>query len=155
MPLIADLVKKAREKNTFAGMIITYLIAFISYIIYNSGIVYYGDIQMIIGSIIGTRFALKNIKSNQSFITQGIYVSLGGTVLTSIAFTIFDWFAFSEILRYSLLMLLTIFELYIIEAIIIGLIVGGIVGGYYNYKNKNRIESTTIKEECYESLFDK
>ncbi len=155
MPFIADLAKKAREKNILTGMIITDLIAFISYIIFSSGIFYFGDLQMTIGCIIGSRFALKNNKSNKSFIIQSIGVSLVGAVLTAVSFTLFDWFVFSEILRYSLFMLLITFELYLIEAIIIGLVIGGIVGGYYNYKNKNRIESTTIKEEFYESLIDK
>lgn len=116
---------------------------------------HFGDIQMIIGCTVGTRFTLKNIKTNQSFFIQGIIVGLGGSLLTGISYTMFDWIVFSGILRFSLFMYLLIFELYFIEAIIIGLALGCIVGGYYNYRSKTQIESSSVDKKFYESLVDK
>jgi len=133
-------------------LIIIDLIAFISYIIFPSGIVYFGDIQMILGCIVGIRFTLKNIKPNQSFFIQGIIVGLGGSILTGISLTIFDWVVFLENLRFSLIMLLITFELYFIEAIIIGLALGSLVGGYFNYKSNIHIESSSKDEEFLDSL---
>ena len=91
IPLITDLYQKAREKNVLAGLIIIDLIAFISYMIFPAGIFYLGDLQMSIGCIIGTIFALKNIKSNQSFLLYGAIVSLGGTILTAISCIAILW----------------------------------------------------------------
>ena len=155
MPFINDLAQKARKRNVLSGLIIIDVIAFISYTIFPSGIFYFGDIQMILGCIVGTRFTLKNIKPNQSYFLNGIFVGSVGAILTGISFTMFDWVYFSGILNYSYLMLLTIFELYFIEAIIIGLLLGFIVGGYYNYKNKTQTKSSIVEDEFYESLLEK
>lgn len=123
-------------------MIIIDLIAFISYLIIPSGVVYFGDIQMILGCIVGVRFTLKNIKPNQSFFIYGIIVGLGGSLMTGISLTMFDWVYYSESSSFSLFMLLIVFEFYFIEAIVIGLTVGSIVGAYYHHKSKIRIESS-------------
>ena len=132
-------------------MIIIDLIAFISYLIFPSGVVYFGDIQMILGCIVGVRFTLKNIKPNQSFFIHGIMVGLGGSIMTGISFTMFDWVYFSV----SLLNVIIIFEFYFIEAIIIGLVLGCFVGAYYNYKNNIRGELSSKDEDILKSLVDK
>jgi hypothetical protein len=130
------------------------LIAFICYIIFPSGIIFFGDIQMIIGCIIGTRFTLKNIKPNQSLFTYGILVSLGGSVLTAISFTMFDWVYYLGLLRSSLFMLLINFEYYFVEAIIISLLFGSLISYYYNYKRKTQILTSPKDKKLLESLID-
>ncbi|MFW9877867.1 MAG: hypothetical protein ACFFG0_32700 [Candidatus Thorarchaeota archaeon] len=155
MPFIANLAQKAREKYILAGMIIIYSIAFISYVIFPSGIVYFGDIQMIIGCIVGIRFTLKNIKPSQSYFLHSIFVGLGGSILAGISFTMFDWVYFSEVLRYSFISLLIIIEFYLIEAIIIGLVMGIIIGKYFSYKSKFRIESSSKTEDFLNEFIDK
>ena len=118
----------ARDKNILSGLLLIDVIAFISYLIFPAGLIYFGDIQMSIGCLIGTRFALKNIKPNQSYLNIGLVVGLCGSVLTGISFSLFDWTVFSS----SLLLKLIIFELYLLEAIIVGILFGGIFGGYYS-----------------------
>ncbi len=132
-------------------MIIIDLISFISYIIFPSGIVYFGDLQMIIGCIVGIRFSIKNIKQNHSFFAQSIITGLGGSILTGISFTMFDWVYFSL----TSLMLLISFEFYLIEAIIIGLALGFILGAYYNYKSNIRDELSSKDEKLLKSLVDR
>jgi hypothetical protein len=102
---------------------------------------------MIIGCIVGTRFTLKNIKSRQSYLIPGMIVSLGGSVLAGISFTMFDWIVYS-----TPPIFLLVLELYLIEAIIIGLVLGGLVGGYYNYRHKAPTQSSSIDDDFYESL---
>ncbi|MFX1325559.1 MAG: hypothetical protein ACFE8N_11425 [Promethearchaeota archaeon] len=125
-------IDDARERNMLSGVIIIDLIAFISYIIFPAGLIYFGDIQMIIGCIIGTHFAIKNIKPNQNILSLGVLVGLSGCVLTGISYSLFDWVVYSS----SLLLNLIIFELYLVEAIIIALVFGGLISGYYFYIKK-------------------
>ncbi|MFW9941588.1 MAG: hypothetical protein ACFFFT_11150 [Candidatus Thorarchaeota archaeon] len=151
---IANLYETAKEKNILTGLIIIDLIAFISYIIYPAGFlpILQGDIQMVIGCIVGVRFALKNIKSNQYYIKHGIIVGLGGTMLSAISMTIFDWIILSGIEEISPPPFIVLFSLFLIEALIIGLLIGVIFGSYYSYKNRTPPEISSKEEEFYESL---
>lgn len=152
MPFIASLYQTARERNILAGIIIIDLISFISYIIFPTGIIYFGDFQLIIGCIIGTRFALRNIKSDQSFIIYGVIVGLGGSILTGISFTMYDWVVYYS---NNPSMVLISLEFYLIEAIIIGLLLGFILGAYYNYKNIYRNELSTKDEKLLKDLIER
>ena len=152
IPFIANLYETAREKNILAGLIIIDLIAFVSYMIFPAGIIYLGDLQMFIGCIIGVRFSLKNIKSDQLYIKHGIIVGLGGAILSAFSMSIFDWIIFSGIEEFSPSFFIVIIGFFLIEALIVGLIIGLIVGGYYSYKNKTPPEKSSKEEEFYESL---
>lgn len=154
IPFITNLYQKARDKNVLAGLVIIDLIAFISYMIFPAGIFYLGDLQMTIGCIIGTIFALKNIRSNQSFLIYGVIVGLGGTILTAISCSIFDWITLSAIEGFNLSYFLIILGFFFIEAIIIGLLIGGIIGSYYYFTHKTSIETSIKEEEFYKSLID-
>jgi len=149
MPIIAQIYEKAKKKNLLAGIIIIDLIAFISYMIFPFGIIYLGDLQMIIGSIIGTSFCLKNIKSYQSYLKHGIMVGLVGTILSAISMSIFDLIIFQTNLPF------VIIGFFLIEALLLGLIIGGIISGYYSYKHKTPIKTSSIEEDFYNSLKEK
>ena len=107
---------------------------------------------MVIGCIVGVRFSLKNSKSDQMYFKQGILVGLCGTILSAVSMSIFDWILFSGIDESSPSFFLVIFGLFMIEALILGFIIGVIVGGYYGYKNKSPLETSSKEEEFYESL---
>ncbi|MFW9819000.1 MAG: hypothetical protein ACFFE5_05270 [Candidatus Thorarchaeota archaeon] len=143
-----------QEKNVLAGVLIIDIIAFICYIIFPSGLLYFGDLQMIIGCIVGTRFTLRNIKPNQSFFVNGILVGLGGSILAGISYTMFDWVYFLGILSASPFTVLMTFEYYFIEAIIIGLLFGVFISYYYNYKHKINVKASAKDEKLLESLVD-
>ncbi len=151
---IAGLYQRAKEKSTLAGVIITYLIAFISFVIFPSGIIYSGDIQMIIGCIIGTRFTLRNNHSHRHYITYGIFVGLIGASLTCISYTTLVFIVLLESF-FNSFAILVIFELYFIEAIIVGLTVGLIIGGYYNHKYKSITKTSIEDDPFYQSLYEK
>ncbi|MFW9866067.1 MAG: hypothetical protein ACFFEN_08200 [Candidatus Thorarchaeota archaeon] len=138
----------ARDKNILSGLLLIDVIAFICYLIFPSGLIYLGDVQMTIGCIIGTRFALKNIKLNQSYLSTGLVVGLCGSVLTGISFSLFEWIAFSS----SLFVKLIIFELFLLEAIIVGIVIGGIFGGYYSRSKKKKIKEPERDQKFYKSL---
>ncbi|MFX1500807.1 MAG: hypothetical protein ACFFDH_07570 [Promethearchaeota archaeon] len=155
----AALYQNAREKNVLAGIAIVDLIAFISYVIFPAGIFYLGDLQMIIGCIIGIIFTFKNIKSNQSYVKHGILVGLGGTILTAISYSIFDWIILSSIDGFNLSYFPIIFGFFLIEAIIIGIIIGLTIGGIMRIFNhsthKNSREESIQEDEFYEGLIEK
>ena len=130
------------------GIIISYLITFIAYVIFPSGIFWFGDLQMVIGVAIGTRFALKNLKDFQSPLQLGIITALGGTILSAVSMSLFDWIIFSFV--YSLGIIL--FS-YLLEALIIGLCLGIILGLYFRAKHPNNTEKGNQKlDELYKSL---
>ena len=155
MSFIGNLYETAKKNNILGGIIFIDLIAFISYIIFPFGIFYFGDLHMIIGCIVGIYFTLKHMKPNQSVLILSILTGFIGSILTAVSYTLFDWILFLGILKDSPFMLLVISELFLIEAIIIGLIMGLIIGIYYNRRSKNLTESTSIEEEFYDGLKDK
>lgn len=138
----------ARDRNILSGLLLIDVIAFISYLIFPAGIFYRGDVQMTIGCIIGTRFALKNIKPNQSYLITGLVVGLCGSILTGVSLSLFDLMLFLP----SLFIVLIIFELYLLEAIIVGIVIGGIFGGYYSYSKKKKSKESEREQKFYKSL---
>jgi hypothetical protein len=101
--------------------------------IFPVGILYYGDLQLIIGCIVGIRFILKYNEQQRSFLVKGIIAGICGSVLTAISYSLFDLIVYAGM---AFILGLIIFDFYLIEALIIGTIMGGIVGGYFNYKYK-------------------
>jgi tetrahydromethanopterin S-methyltransferase subunit D len=99
--------------------------------IFPSGIFYFGDLQLIIGCIVGIRFTLKYNKQKHSFLVKGIITGICGSILTAVSYSVFDWVVYAGM---AFILGLIILEFYLIEAIIIGLILGGIIGWYFNYK---------------------
>jgi hypothetical protein len=152
---IAELYQKAKEKSFLTGIILIDLISFISFVIFPSGLLYSGDVQMIIGCIIGTRFTLKNIHNPKSYGSYGVVVSLTGTILTSISYLVFVLVALFGTLLFNIFTVLIIFELYLVEAIIIGLPLGLIIGGYYSLKYPSYEEESPAEKEFFDSLRQK
>ena len=146
--IIADLYQKAKQRNMLGGIIISYLITFIAYVIFPSGIFSFGDFQMMIGVAMGTRFALKNLKDFQNPLQLGIITALGGTILSAVSMSLFDWTIFLFV--YSLGIIL--FS-HLLEALIIGLCLGIILGLYFRAKHPNNTEKGNQKlDELYKSL---
>jgi len=149
---ISNLYQTAKERNLIAGVIMSDVIAFICFVIAPFGIIYPGDLQMLIGSVIGTRFALKYRKKNEYVILLGISVGLGGTILAGISFSLFIWIiaVMQQVGGFSYLFL-TIFP-NIIVAVIIGGSIGLLIGFYYFKKKETLKSELLIDEEFYESL---
>ena len=137
------------------GAVITSLISFLLYIILPLNFVYRGDLQMVIGCVIGIRYTLKNIKLNNSMVIYGIIVGLEGTILTVILFIMLEGLVLSWALMVTPLMILIRFELYLIEALIISSGTGIIIGSYYYYKNKKIINSTSKDDIIIETSINK
>lgn len=153
MPFIARLYEKAKEMNILAGAIISDLIAFIAYAIFYSGLIFFGDIQMVLGVAIGTYFALKNLKEDQAPLSTGLFTALLGSLLSAISMMMYDLTAFYLILRLiSFETLLKEIFFYLVEALIIGFAIGLIEGLYFKRKKPKFIRQDDIDEEFYESL---
>jgi hypothetical protein len=152
MGTIANLYNKAKQWNILAGIIISDLIALIAFVIFPSGIILLGDLQMGIGVIIGTRFALKNLKQNQTPLKYGIIASLGGALLSATSLSVFEWTIslISVIIRN---LLFSIIFSFVLEALIIGFFIGMIEGLYFRSKHPKKVNQNNKKlDELYESL---
>lgn len=160
IPFIANLYKNAKYHNFSAGIIIIDLIAFISYVIFPAGVFYFGDLQMVMGCIIGIRFSLKHIKPSQYYLIHGIIIGIFGALFSAFSMIIFDLITFVDITESLPEDLIVYVGFFLIEALIIGLITGLIIGGYFNYKNKKKneaknekkTEQSSVEEEFYKSL---
>ena len=107
---------------------------------------------MVIGCIIGTRFALKYQKNKDNIIILSILIGLSGALLAAISFSIVDLIIalMHGIGGFSLF--LAIFIPYILMAIIVGGLIGIVLGIYYSFKSEKPIKKPLIDEEFYESL---
>jgi hypothetical protein len=149
---MAKLYESAKKRNLLAGIIISDVIAFICFAIVQYGIFNPGDFQMVIGCVIGTRFALKYQKDKHHIILLSIVIALSGTFLSAISFGILDSMI---ILLHGLggvSLLFVIFIRYFLMATIIGVLLGILLGIYYFIKSEKPIKEPLIDEEFYESL---
>ncbi len=149
---IVNFYGKAKEKNIFSGIVIVDLIAFITYLIFPSGLIFFGDFQMIIGVIIGVYFGLSNRKKHQFEIKLGLVIGFIGALLAAISMTMFEWVSFTISQGLSIMSILFYLSVFMIEAIIIGLTVGILLGLYFRRKNRRTILDDEIDEDFYKSL---
>ena len=101
---------------------------------------------MVIGCIIGTRFALKYQKNKDSLILLSILIGISGALLAAISFSIFN------IMIWGFSFFLAIFIPFILMAIIVGGLIGILLGIYYFFKSEKSAKKPLIDEEFYESL---
>jgi hypothetical protein len=111
-----------------------------------------GDFQMVIGCIIGTRFALKYQKEKRSIILIGIVIAISGALLGAISFSIIDLMIALFHGFGGVSLFFAVFIPYILMAAFIGVIIGIIFGIYYFFKGEKPIKAPLIDEEFYESL---
>jgi hypothetical protein len=149
MGVIANFYQKAQKENVLTGIIISDLIAFIAYVIFPAGIIFFGDFQMVLGVVIGTYFALKNLKEGQTTLKYGMIVAIGGSLLTAFSMYFFDWtiyviaaIPFPTIIIFS----------YILEALIIGLAIGVIEGLLIKTKPRKSLIEDGLDDAFFESL---
>ena len=107
---------------------------------------------MVIGCIIGTRFALKYQKNKRKLIFLSIAIALSGAYLSAISFSIVDWMIVIIHGFGAISLLFAIFIPYLLMATIIGVLIGIILGIYYFIKSEKPIKEPLVDEEFYESL---
>ncbi len=153
MPSISDIYKKAKEKNILAGILIIDLISFISYILFPSGILFFGDLHLIIGISFGVYFGLSNKKKGDSEMKTGLLVGFLGAFLAAISMSLFEWILFITSYGFLITALLFFFLPYfIIEASIIGLLLSLVFALYFRNKRKKVIIGSKMDEKLYKSL---
>jgi hypothetical protein len=152
MPSISEIYEKAKEKNLLSGIIIADLIAFISYLLFPSGILFFGDLHMIIGVSIGVYFGLKNKKKEDSEMKTGLIIGVFGAFLTAISMSLFEWILYITFSGFSVTALLFYLIWFVLEALIIGLVISLIFALYFRIKRKKIIIGSKVDENFYKSL---
>jgi hypothetical protein len=152
MPIISNIFEKAKEKNILSGIIIVELITFISYLIFPSGILFFGDLHIVIGISSGVYFGLKRLKKEQSEIKTGLTIGLFGALLAAISLSLFEWILFVTYNVFSIIDLLLFLIIFIFEALIIGLPISIIISLYFSSKKKRMNLGSNIDDKFYESL---
>ncbi|MFX1315936.1 MAG: hypothetical protein ACFE9T_08740 [Promethearchaeota archaeon] len=117
------------------------------------GTVLYADLQILIGSIVGVRFALKNRKEEQPPLKYGIIVGLGGGVLSAVLIGFFEWIILSINFEFNYFALIYITGIYLIAGIVIGLIMGALISMILSSKELRRLEEEEhIDEDFFKDL---
>lgn len=158
IPFISDLMKKARERNIEAGIILFSLFTFFIYIstrrIY-AGYLLFADLQLLIGAIIGVRFTLKNQKTEQATLKTGVITGIGGGALAILFISVYEWIGFSLVEGFNIIVFFVFFGFYIISGGVIGLLMGAMVSTYYMYLEVKRPEEDKhIDEEFFKDLME-
>ena len=159
IPFISDLMKNARERNIEAGIILFSIFSFFIYIstrIFYAGYILFADLHLLVGSIIGIRFTLKNQKEEQTTLKTGVITGLGGGVLATLLMSIFEWIIFSLVEEFNPFALLIFFGYYVISGVVIGLLMGAIVSTYFMYIEVKRPEEVDkhIDEDFFKDLIE-
>lgn len=155
MPVISNLYDKAKERNILSGIIIGDLIAFFAYLIFPSGLIFFGDFHMAIGVIIGVYFGLSHKKEMQSYIKTGLIIGILGALFIGISFAFFEWTIYIIRISFSFTSLFLFLGIFIVEALIIGIPIGGILGLYFRAKGKPSPQRSKKEEDFYRSLEEK
>ena len=155
---ISDLIKKARERNIEAGIILFSLFSFFIYIstrrIY-AGYLLFADLQLLIGAIIGVRFTLKNQKTEQATLKTGVITGIGGGALAILFISVYEWIGFSLVEGFNIIVFFVFFGFYIISGGVVGLLMGAMVSSFYMYKEVERPEEDKhIDEEFFKDLIE-
>jgi len=155
---ISDLMKKARERNIEAGIILFSLFSFFIYIstrrIY-AGYLLFADLQLLIGAIIGVRFTLKNQKTEQATLKTGVITGIGGGALAILFISVYEWIGFSLVEGFNIIVFFVFFGFYIISGGVIGLLMGALVSTYYMYLEVKRPEEDKhIDEDFFKDLME-
>lgn len=155
---ISDLIKKARERNIEAGIILFSLFSFFIYIstrrIY-AGYLLFADLQLLIGAIIGVRFTLKNQKTEQATLKTGVITGIGGGALAILFISVYEWIGFSLVEGFNIIVFFVFFGFYIISGEVVGLLMGAMVSSFYMYKEVERPEEDKhIDEEFFKDLME-
>lgn len=141
---ISDYIK---ENNVESGIIINTLVSFILYIStwhFYAGVILFGDIQFLIGSVIGVYIAIKNKKPNQSILKYGIITGIVGGIFTSILIALFDWILYSLRVGVNIYSFFILLLLMLLSGIAVGLLGGAGMGAYFMYKE---VKGERIKED--------
>jgi hypothetical protein len=148
---ISDYIK---ENNLESGILINAFVSFLLYIatwyVY-PGIILYGDLQLLIGAIIGVRITIKYKNPDQSILKYGIITGIIGGVFGSILIATYIWILFSIGVGFSILILFWNILLFLFSGIAIGLLGGAALSAYYMYKEVKgeRIRKDTDLDEAF------
>ncbi|MHA2006142.1 MAG: hypothetical protein ACXABO_01515 [Promethearchaeota archaeon] len=155
MPTISEIYEKAKEKNIISGIIITDLIAFLTYIIFPSGVFFFGDLHTLIGISIGVYFGLSNRKEEQTEFKTGLYIGIFGGLLVAISITLYELSRFTIIQGFSISDLLFYLTYFLTECLILGLIIGISLSFYFHRKKRKFPAVRKYDEDLYKELEDR
>lgn len=152
MPWVNKLYETAKKRNFLAGIIIFILISFVSYLL-SAGvsILFYGDIQFIVGALFGIYFSLKYQKSKYSPILYGLIVGVLGGIFAALSIVFFEWMYYSISNGFQLGSLIFLFSNFSIIGLIIGAIIG-LIFGYFFVRKRTKSKLTSKDEKLFEDL---
>ncbi|MFW9854770.1 MAG: hypothetical protein ACFFFG_06900 [Candidatus Thorarchaeota archaeon] len=111
-----------KRHNALTGMAINDLVTFVFFLVNPISLIYWGDLDFIIGSICGLTYAVYHRKQSQGVISLSLVVAISGGILSAISISIHTYFAY-----YALSSLNVFFGIHF-SFILMGGIVGTLIG---------------------------
>ena len=158
IPFISNLYSKAKEKNTLTGILFFDVIALLSYVLNPISILFFGDLDLTFGAIVGLLFAFKNRKENQTHLKIALHVGLFGAILSAVSITIYQWILIIVFVEFNFMTFWPLLLSFSILAVVIGGILSIIIGYYYFIKDRRisrRISNDKYNDDYLEDLLKK
>jgi len=133
-----------KKYNIVSGILLFTIIAFAGFIIFPGlFFIWYGDIYYTIGGISALVLTFKNRKSDQLPIKTAMIVCIIGASISSFLVSIFQWFIFTILFGFDIVVL----GVYVVYFIPFALILGGIIGFVYGYFKKKQEVDLDIEQD--------
>ncbi|KKN53470.1 hypothetical protein LCGC14_0602180 [marine sediment metagenome] len=115
--------------NIISGILLFTIIAFVGFMIYPQlFVIWYGDIYYTIGGISALILTFKNLKPDQLPIKTGLKVGIIGAGISSFLISIYQWFFYTILNSFDIIILGINFAYFTPFALILGSIIGYIYG---------------------------
>jgi len=123
--------------NIISGILLFTIIAFGGFLIFPElFFIWYGDIYYTIGAISALVLTFRNRKLDQLPIKTGIIVGIIGASISSFLISFYEWFIFTILYGFDIVIL----GVYFVYFIPFALILGSIIGFIYGYTKKKQEE---------------
>jgi len=138
IPILNYFLYIAKKHTLLVGIIIFDIIsAVLLFILPFYLFLYYGDIGVILGAVIGMIFTLRYCKPEKEIRKVSFYFILLGALLTSLTLSIIEWMITIPYYGLNFVIFLSLFVSNLIMVFVLTIIIGIFLGYYYSTKRAN------------------
>ena len=135
-----DFLNVLKKNNIASGLVIFEVLTVLFLFILPIALLYYGDIGVIIASVVGMYFAFHNRKETQRILKISLIFIIFGTFLISFTLSIIEWIFSIPYYGLNSIVFLSFFVTNLIMVFIYTIIIGLFMGYFYSREQINFTE---------------